>query len=236
MTARPRSPRPAKAARPAGPPRRRRSAEEARRAILDAAERHLLERGPGGIRLQEIAAEVGVSHPAILHHFESREGLVAAVIERAMSALEQDLVIAFSATAAAPPDPVALLERVFETLADRGQARLVAWLVLSGRGGAPRGPRARLLHRVAEAVHARRRAGRADAGFEDTLFTMMLAAAAAFGDAISGEALRASAGLASDRGASVRFRRWLASLLAEHLAQPASGGPARGRARARPRR
>ncbi|MBV1885644.1 MAG: TetR family transcriptional regulator, partial [Parvibaculaceae bacterium] len=55
-------------ARPAK--RIRRTAEEARRLILDAAEKRLAEQGPEGIRLQDIAKDIGVSHPAILHHFE----------------------------------------------------------------------------------------------------------------------------------------------------------------------
>ncbi|MDO9127858.1 MAG: helix-turn-helix domain-containing protein, partial [Parvibaculum sp.] len=65
------------------PKRVRRTAEEARRLILDAAEERLAKQGPEGLRLQDIARDVGISHPAILHHFESREGLVRALIARA---------------------------------------------------------------------------------------------------------------------------------------------------------
>ena len=57
----------------------RRTAEETRAAILDAAERRLKASGPASIRLQDVAAEAGISHPAVLHHFGSREGLVQAV-------------------------------------------------------------------------------------------------------------------------------------------------------------
>src|SRR5262245_6032327 len=73
-------------------PRRRRTAEQAREEILDAAEKRLRDRGPDAIRLQEIAADVGISHPAVLHHFGSREGLVGAVTERAMNKLEHELL------------------------------------------------------------------------------------------------------------------------------------------------
>ena len=41
------------------PVRKRRTAEVARSAILDAAERRLIAAGPAGIRLQEVAADVG---------------------------------------------------------------------------------------------------------------------------------------------------------------------------------
>src|SRR5580693_3024846 len=75
-------------------PRRRRTAEQARSAILDAAERRLVADGPGAIRLQEVAKDVGVSHPTVLHHFGSREGLVEAVVARALDSLHGGLLAA----------------------------------------------------------------------------------------------------------------------------------------------
>ena len=48
----------------------RRTKEEAQRVILDAAEERLANGGPEALRLQDIAADVGISHPAILHHFD----------------------------------------------------------------------------------------------------------------------------------------------------------------------
>src|SRR5580700_10941169 len=81
---------------PAKPPlpRKRRTGEEARTAILDAAERLLVVAGPAGIRLQEVARDVGVSHPTVLHHFGSREGLIEAVVVRALDSLHAVLVAA----------------------------------------------------------------------------------------------------------------------------------------------
>src|SRR6187455_592631 len=89
-------------------PRRRRTAEQARDEILDAAEKRLRERGPDAIRLQEIAGDVGISHPAVLHHFGSREGLVAAVTERVMGKLERELleVMVRGTETGEPPDAV----------------------------------------------------------------------------------------------------------------------------------
>ena len=59
--------------------------------ILDAAEKRLREGGPDAIRLQDIARDVGIAHPTILHHFETRDGLTLALQQRAMQRLEQDL-------------------------------------------------------------------------------------------------------------------------------------------------
>ena len=56
------------------PKRRRLPADEAKTRILEAAQKRLTEGGPDAIRLQDLAADLGISHPAILHHFGSREG------------------------------------------------------------------------------------------------------------------------------------------------------------------
>jgi hypothetical protein len=66
-------------------------------------------------------------------------------------------------------------------------------------------------------VHRLRRARGVTADPEDTLFTVLLAGLALFGNAIAGEPLRASAGLADDPSANPRFLAWLARLLRDHL-------------------
>jgi AcrR family transcriptional regulator len=205
------------------PPRRRRTAEQARREILDAAEKQLSRAGPDSIRLQDVARAVGVSHPTVLHHFGSRDELVRAVVERAFETLQSELVGAFQMTEIRERETLTLLNRVSQTLGQRGYARLLAWLVLSG---APRKPTIAPIRVVAEAAHAnRRRQGMKAANFEDTLFITMLAALVMFADALAGENLRVSAGLSSDREAPQRFRTWLAKLIVEHAeGVPASSG------------
>src|SRR6185369_15152486 len=78
------------------PSRRRRTAEEARYEILAAAQRRLTDGGPEAIRLQDIARDLGISHPTILHHFDSREGLMQALARSAMGALNADIMRAIS--------------------------------------------------------------------------------------------------------------------------------------------
>src|SRR6202166_2356399 len=72
--------------------RSRRTPEEARRLILDAAQAAIARTGPQGLRLQDIAAEAGISHPLILHHFGSRAGLVRALTREAAAELRDRLV------------------------------------------------------------------------------------------------------------------------------------------------
>ena len=203
-------------------PRRRRSAEDAKRAILDAAEARFAARGPAGIRLQEIAADVGVSHPAILHHFGSREDLMRAVIERALGALREEVLATLTTSDPAQVDVAMLIERVFEILGAHGQARLMAWLALAGeeRRGR-RGGMTFFVREIAELTHRERLARYAEGGrrpppFEDSLFAILLTTLALLGDALLGDAARASSGL-DDPAAGRRFRRGSPQLLVAHL-------------------
>ena len=201
-------------------PRRRRTADTARREILEAAERRLAQSGPLGLRLQDVAADVGISHPAILHHFGSREGLVHAVIQQAIVGLQEDLVRSLSETQQGDrPDTAALFERVFETLFDRGYGRLMAWLLLSGYDPFNETARANWA-RIGEVTHAlrlKRVKGKRKPTYEDTLFALVLSALALFGQAIAGQATLRVAGLGDDPRIERRFRKWLAALLSKHM-------------------
>jgi len=195
----------------------RRTAEEAQRVILDAAEQRLVQVGPAGLRLQEVAADAGVAHPTILHHFGSREGLVHAVVQRALAALYADLMHELQQElAGGRADPVKLINRAFQTLSQRGHARLWVWLALSGQLPPSVQPWVREIANVSHAARTKRKGG-APRSFEDTLFRTMLAGLAMFGEAIIGDAMRESAGLARDPKAAARFRTWLGRFLAEAL-------------------
>ncbi len=207
---------PAKAAAPAAK-RSRRPAEQARRLILDAAEKRLAEQGPEGIRLQDIARDIGISHPAILHHFESREGLVRALIERASQQLRDTLLNAFEVTAAGQFGASDVISKVFEALSDRGTARLWSWLHLTGRE-LEHDVSTHLVGEMSERLHSlrilqAREAGLPEPEWEDTLFTAILVASTAFGDAIIGQ--RLTAGSVEGADGRARFRRWFAKLLME---------------------
>ncbi|MES1989997.1 MAG: TetR/AcrR family transcriptional regulator [Pseudomonadota bacterium] len=199
----------------------RRSAEEARRLILDAAEERLAAQGPEGIRLQDIARDVGISHPAILHHFESREGLVAALIARTSIQLRDKILSALKSNHGTDDHVNAndIISNVFQALSDKGTARLLSWMLLTGRRTehSTSGP---LVMEIADELHTQRTEGAALGGRpapdrEDTLFIAMLTASAAFGDAIIGRELANDAGL--DSAGIARFRAWFAKLLYDHV-------------------
>src|SRR5260370_23171471 len=111
--------------------RARRTPEEARRLILESARQLIARAGPEGLRLQDIAADAGISHPSILHHFGSREGLVRALTQQAVAELRDRLL---AALAAPEPSTESLLAQVFGAFRD-GLAQRLAWL----QTGAPSG-------------------------------------------------------------------------------------------------
>lgn len=198
-----------------GSKRRRLPAEQARAAILDAAERHLAARGPEGIRLKELAAELGIAHPTILHHFGSRAGLVRAVATRAVRALEDELVAVIAGGEVDEHAAAGMFARVLEVLGERRHARTLAWLYLARADetedivdhGAQ-------LRRLADVVHANRKAHLGDETpeYQDTLFAVMLASLALFGHAVANPMLSSNAGVDPRE-----FLRWLTRLLMRYL-------------------
>lgn len=207
--------------------RTRRTAEDAKRVILDAAEKRLRELGPGGIKLQEIARDVGVSHPAILHHFGSRDGLMEAVVRRALFSLRNTVLDQVRQQMRGEVDLPAILDLVFGIVAERGHARLIAWLILEGTRLRDE---TRYLRGLAEAGHVRMVEGgwteEREFGFEDMLFTVMLVGMTALGAGVAGEVLRYSSGLEDDPDAEARFRSWFSRLLTQYLGGVVGGlGP-----------
>lgn len=200
-----------------GKPRVRRTAAKARELILEAAESQLSRFGPDSLRLKQLAADVGMSHPAILHHFGTRDGLVRAVVERTARRMEAQVFQTLK-HGVDEGRAVSLLGQLFEALADEGHARLLVWLFLTRRhGNDPIGYGSRLRH-IADTIHQMRCARLSEEpDADDTLFTVLLAGLALFGNAIAGRALRESAGLGSDADADKRFVAWLAKLLHDHL-------------------
>jgi AcrR family transcriptional regulator len=173
--------------------------------------------------LQELAADVGVSHPAILHHFGSREDLLRAVMDRALSGLRADLLATVTSTGRDHIDVAEQIEHVFDVLGRHGQARLMAWFALAGERPERRADEEFdfFIHELATLVHQRRlerfaEEDRPAPPVEDTLFTILLATLALLGDALLGESARASSGLLDD-DAGPRFRQWFAELIVAHL-------------------
>ncbi len=203
-------------ASPRRKPRTRRDAESARVAILDAAERRLVSAGPAGIRLQEVARDAGMSHPTVLHHFGSREALVAAVVGRTLAAIKARLIEAAQSATANEEDIAAMLDGVFAALTSSGHGRVLLWVALEGTLVEEESVS---LTDVVTALDAMRLASApaSEHTREDTAHAVVLAALALTASTVLGPALLKRAGLPDDAAAQARFRKWLAQLLTGHL-------------------
>jgi AcrR family transcriptional regulator len=173
--------------------------------------------GPEGLRLQDIAAEAGISHPLILHHFGSRAGLVRALARRATAELRDRLVAAMSTADYSFEEQI---DRVFDAFRG-GLAQILAWLAATEPDGGESGE-TMIMREIIDMTHARRVAtttSHTELPREDTEWAVFLVTFAAFGDAIYGAPLRRSAGLPDNDEADHRFRTWLATLLRGRAAQ-----------------
>jgi AcrR family transcriptional regulator len=197
-------------------PRRRLDAQAARDLILEATAKRLVVAGPGGIRLQEVAADAGVSHPTVLHHFGSREQLVKAVVLRSIRSISADLVEAIGRSTGEDADLEAMVESVATVFEQTGHARVVTWLALEGQSF----EEGDALRNVVDATHAMR-LKRCKKGShptrEDTARTVVLAALSLIAGTVLGPPLMQNAGLGAWPKSGVAFRRWLTRLLVGHL-------------------
>ena len=206
--------------------RTRRSAPEAKRQILDAAEAQLAQFGPGGLRLQSIAAEIGLSHPVILHHFGSREGLIDALNARTVEQLKSSMANLLAGATAPNRNLVeTTLEHVF-TAFGNGLAQRLAWLATSGSSGEITifdaiGEIARLVQ-LARVVYASQR-GVPPPPFEDSRRIALLVATSAMGAAIFGASLITGPRESGYSQRVVPFRSWLSEVVLNYLGQFPSG-------------
>jgi len=206
--------------------RLRRTPEEARRLILEAAQALLATTGPDGLRLQDIAAAAGISHPLILHHFGSREGLVRALTREAAAELRDKLV---AAMASGDYSLEQQLDRVFDAFRD-GLAQRLAWLATVDASGGTEGT-SLIIRDIADKLHDRRMAAAPPGAAitrADTEALIHLVAVAAFGDALYGVQLHRSAGLPATSETDRRFRQWLAALIRARSQPPPFPPPRAG--------
>ena len=112
--------------------RRPRDREKTIEHILDAAEKLLEERGPDGFGLAELGKTAGISFGLIHHYFGGKEGLLRAVLQRALGRMGDEIRRIEESGGYMQPDAPAVLV-VFDTFTNRpGFARTVAWGLLTG--------------------------------------------------------------------------------------------------------
>jgi TetR/AcrR family transcriptional regulator, repressor for neighboring sulfatase len=189
--------------------RMRRTPEEARRHILDAAEASMASRGPAGIRLQDVARSAGVSHSNVLHHFGSRAGLIEALNRRTVEDLKSVLFEVMRAAHSSTEDIIGPAFAAYRN----GLAQRTLW-VLQGptRRGAQTLP---VFEEIVEALHTRllsNASPRANVDKDDIRAIVHLTTIAAFGDALIGARLR-QCNSADEPPARLRFEKWFGTVL-----------------------
>jgi len=200
------------------PHRVRRSAEEARRAILAVAEKHLAHGGPAAVRVQVIAREVGISDAGVHHHFGNRQGLLEALIRHAARSLRAETTSVLEDWNGDPSGLHRLADGIAAIYADRGYARLALWLSEDGwksRGSGIFEPLVDAVHRARltrARLDGRVRPKREDAQFAVAMLNLTLSA-----DPLMGSGFLRSVQLPEDPETRARFRRWLVRTLVSVL-------------------
>ncbi len=176
--------------------------------------------GPAGLRLQDVARAAGVSHPTILHHFGSREGLVRALNQRSLEALRNSVIARLDSAQSGGDN----IKQTFTAYRD-GVAQRLLWLIQSAEPETPGG--LKFFDEITEALHAMRvkfAAPGTEPDIEDTRAVIHLTTIAAFGDAVIGARLRRGNG-ETERAARDRFEAWFAALLNLYLTSAAKPPP-----------
>jgi AcrR family transcriptional regulator len=158
-----------------GAARVRRSPEEARALILDAAARVFERKTPDAAGLRDVAEEAEVSHALVTHYFGTYEALVEAVLTAKASSV-RDLVAQHLA-ALGEISLRDLLRAAAHALESTGASRMLSWALVTGRAQHPDfGPaRARGLMILADAMEARARRTGLTVPREDLEFVLIAA-------------------------------------------------------------
>jgi AcrR family transcriptional regulator len=195
----------------------RRTPDEARRLILEAAEAGMADSGPAGLRLETVAKAAGVSHPTILHHFGSREGLIQALNLRAVEQLKTVLIGVLRSSPGSSENAITPIFAAYRN----GLAQRMVWLMQSGSffmgpAGLP------MLDEMVLALHALRErlAGPgARVDIADTRAIIHLTTFAAFGDAILGKRLRRAPNVMEEIAQRQWFENWFSEVLNVYISR-----------------
>jgi len=198
--------------------RLRRAPEDARRLIVDAAERLFAVDHPEALGLKAVAHAAGVSHALITHYFGTYAGLVEAVLEKRQVALREAIVARLRATAGTgATDASALLSIVFDALADPVQVRLWLWTLASERPSAadffP------LRHQGIKAIAAEVATTLA-ADVHDVELVLLIALAAALGYNLGKRPLVGALGRTPSPELDAEVRTTLAAMITDRLRRP----------------
>jgi len=191
----------------------RRSAPAARTAVLDAAERRLREHGLDGLAIADVAADAGMSHATLLHHFGSSDGMRAALIERMATNLLGEITQLMQRNDVDRHGDEFYVH-LFAALSGGGHAKLIGWQNLMGRSPAFGNDTRALFRQVLDGLRVRLMSfGRgADQAEREARFIVLLVVSSALGFGIGRKPLLDDVGLTDTT--EPEFARWLSRVVA----------------------
>lgn len=108
--------------------RRRRTPIELRAEAIEAARSLLLNGGPASVTLQGVAAQLGVAHGNITHHFGSAGSLQAALADDLLAEVIAAVELVIEGLRAGRATERNVVDSVFDAFDQTGAGRLIAWL------------------------------------------------------------------------------------------------------------
>jgi AcrR family transcriptional regulator len=200
------------------PKRIRRTREASKQAILEAAEKRLAAEGPDGVKVQLVAADLGMTDAALHYHFGNREALMVALLSFAGRRLVADVRRAIAGWEAASFDMRALARLLHKSYAEKGVARLALWLALSGWKSRGSGMLNELVGEVHRLRAARARAdGRRAPPIAGTRHALALLNAACLMQPLIGEAMLRAVDAPADAAGERRYLDAVAAIVQAHL-------------------
>jgi AcrR family transcriptional regulator len=179
--------------------RKRLNPKESRSVALEAASRLLIEQGPQAVTLKAVAAEIGRTHANLLHHFGSAAGLQAELARSLARDVTRKIAESVERARHHETDAREIVDRTFDAFGRGGAGALAAWMILSGNRDA--------LKPILEAIHelvAELSVGdEEDRVARTTLWLVLMA----LGDALLGEPIAQTLGLARDTARNVAAER-----------------------------
>lgn len=196
----------------------RRTPEEARGLILDAAETLLIEGGPRAVEVRAVAQRVGMTDAGVTHHFHNRDSLLVALLSHGGRRLRSAVEAASSRWLTGVASVSDLVETIAAVYAD-GYGQLAITLHAAGWRDEGQG----MLEPVVDALHAaRRRTGSSPPRRVETRLAVAALHQALATDPVYGAAFRNSAGIGNPAADDPRAQqRWWAATIASVLDIPA---------------
>ena len=183
---------------------------ESRRVAIEAARALLLEAGPQAVTLKAVAGRIGRTHANLLHHFGSAAELQQALAEHLAATVCESIGEAARAAHAGIGSPREVVDLTFDAFDREGGGALASWMLASGNEHAL-DPIVETIQRLVDELHPQEReSGSQRTMHEATLALVLLA----LGDALIGERLAGSLGVARETARERAEAMLVASFLA----------------------